>query len=83
MDTPFWNENTGEPHVWKLTSAVRRKAGGKGLSDRCLACCLSYFDLDESLPDHSSLSRIRTRYGLDVFRQFFDAIIEQCQQAKL
>jgi transposase len=41
------------------------------------------FDLDESLPDHSSLSRIRTRYGLDVFRQFFDAIIEQCQQAKL
>jgi transposase len=41
------------------------------------------FDLDESLPDHSSLSRIRTRYGLDVFLQFFDAIIEQCQQAKL
>jgi len=41
------------------------------------------FDLDESLPDHSSLSRIRTRYGLDMFRQFFDAIIEQCQQAKL
>jgi len=41
------------------------------------------YDLDEPLPDHSSLSRIRTRYGLDVFRRFFDAIIEQCQQAKL
>src|SRR6266480_4639436 len=41
------------------------------------------YDLDEPLPDHSSLSRIRTRYGLDVFRRFFDAILEQCQQAKL
>jgi transposase len=41
------------------------------------------YDLGEALPDHSSLSRIRTRYGLDVFRRFFDAILEQCQQAKL
>jgi len=41
------------------------------------------YDLDDALPDHSSLSRIRTRYGLDVFRRFFDAILEQCQQAKL
>src|SRR5437870_3857966 len=83
MDIPSWNETTGEPRVWKLTSAVRRKAGGKGPSYRYLACCLSYYDLDEPLPDHSSLSRIRARYGLDVFRQFFDAVVEQCQQAKL
>ena len=41
------------------------------------------YDLDEPLPDHSSLSRIRTRYGLAIFRRFFDAIVEQCQQAKL
>jgi transposase len=41
------------------------------------------YNLDEPLPDHSSLSRIRTRYGLEVFRQFFDAILEQCHQAKL
>src|SRR5579859_1449800 len=41
------------------------------------------YDLDESLPDHSSLTRIRTRYGIDVFRRFFEAIVEQCQQAKL
>src|SRR5260221_14099152 len=41
------------------------------------------YDLDDPLPDHSSLSRIRTRYGLAVFRRFFDAILEQCQQAKL
>src|SRR6266568_3005083 len=41
------------------------------------------YDLDDPLPDHSSLSRIRTRYGLDIFRRFFDAILEQCQPAKL
>ena len=41
------------------------------------------YDLNEPLPDHSSLTRIRTRYGLEVFRRFFDAILEQCRQAKL
>jgi hypothetical protein len=41
------------------------------------------YDLGEPLPDHSSLSKIRTRYGLDVFRRFFDTIVEQCQQEKL
>src|SRR5437667_9787715 len=41
------------------------------------------YDLDEPLPDHSSLSKIRQRYGLEVFRRFFEAIVEQCQQAKL
>ncbi len=41
------------------------------------------YDLDESLPDHSSLTRIRTRYGVEVFRRFFEAIVDQCQQAGL
>jgi transposase len=41
------------------------------------------YDLDEPLPDHSSLTRIRERYGVEVFRRFFDAIVEQCQQEKL
>src|SRR5215213_559817 len=31
------------------------------------------YDLDEELPDHSSLTRIRKRYGLAVFRRFFGA----------
>jgi transposase len=29
------------------------------------------YNLDEPLPDHSSLTRIRLRYGLEVFRRFF------------
>lgn len=41
------------------------------------------YDLDEELPDHSSLTRIRNRYGVEIFRRFFEAIVEQCQQARL
>ncbi len=38
------------------------------------------YDLHEALPDHSSLSKIRERYGVTIFRQFFDRIVGQCQQ---
>jgi transposase len=41
------------------------------------------YDLNEPLPDHSSLSRIRERYGLAIFRRFFEAIVEQCLAAGL
>ena len=41
------------------------------------------YDLDEALPDHSSLTKIRQRYGLAVFRRFFEAIVEQCREAGL
>src|SRR5260221_7040971 len=41
------------------------------------------YDLNEPLPDHSSLTRIRERYGVEVFRRFFEQIVEQCQQAGL
>ena len=35
------------------------------------------YNLGEPLPDHSSLTRIRERSGVEVFRRFFDAIVEQ------
>lgn len=41
------------------------------------------YNLDEPLPDHSSLTRIRERYGVEVFRRFFEAIVERCQAAGL
>ncbi len=41
------------------------------------------YNLGESLPDHSSLTRIRTRYGVEVFRRFFETVVDQCQQAGL
>src|SRR3954464_10882526 len=41
------------------------------------------YDLTEALPDHSSLTRIRERYGLDLFLRFFEAIVEVCVEAGL
>jgi transposase len=41
------------------------------------------YNLDEALPDHSTLTRTRLRYGLEIFRRFFEAVVEQCQQAGL
>ena len=41
------------------------------------------YDLTEPLLDHSSLTRIRERYGLAVFRRFFEAVTEQCAAAGL
>ncbi|MEA2524637.1 MAG: hypothetical protein QOF73_1864 [Thermomicrobiales bacterium] len=41
------------------------------------------YDLTESLPDHASLTRIRERYGVAVFRRFFEAVVAQCVAAGL
>jgi transposase len=41
------------------------------------------YDLNEPLPDHSSLTRIRERYGLQTFRRFFERIVELCVEAGL
>jgi transposase len=41
------------------------------------------YNMDESLPDHSSLSKIRTRLGLSIFRRFFETITAQCIRAGL
>ena len=38
------------------------------------------YDLQESLPDHSSLTRIRERYGLRTVRRFFEEIVERCAE---
>ncbi len=54
------------------------------LAHRC-GCPLGRvgYHLDESLPDHSSLSTIRARLGLPVFRRFFEMIVAQCANAGL
>ena len=41
------------------------------------------YDLGEALPDHSSLTKIRERYGVETFRRFFDAVVERCRAAGL
>src|SRR6185436_585460 len=41
------------------------------------------YDLGEPIPDHSSLSKIRERFGLEVFQLFFEHIVELCIEADL
>ena len=41
------------------------------------------YALDEPLPDHSSLIRIRRRLGIDTFARFFEQIVDLCQEAGL
>ncbi len=41
------------------------------------------YALDEPLPDHSSLTRIRQRLGIGIFERFFEKVIDLCQEAGL
>ena len=41
------------------------------------------YDLHEPLPDHSNLTRTRDRFGLAVFRRFFEEIVGLCVEAGL
>jgi transposase len=41
------------------------------------------YALDEALPDHSSLTRIRQRLGIAVFERFFEHVVDLCQDAGL
>ena len=41
------------------------------------------YALDEPLPDHSSLTRIRHRLGVGIFQRFFERVVELCQEAGL
>jgi transposase len=41
------------------------------------------YDLDDEIPDHSVLSKARTRWGVEAFRGFFQRIVKQCVEAGL
>ncbi len=41
------------------------------------------YGLNEPLPDHSSLTRIRKRLGLAIFERFFEHVVALCQEAGL
>ena len=41
------------------------------------------YELGEKLPDHSSLTRIRQRWGEERFRRIFVRMVEQCGKAGL
>src|ERR1700693_478152 len=41
------------------------------------------YALHEALPDHSSLTRIRQRWGVERFRQIFERTVQACVAAKI
>ncbi len=41
------------------------------------------YDLDETPPDHSILSKARARYGREAYRRFFGEIVRQCAERGL
>jgi transposase len=53
------------------------------VSDRLSVRWYLGYDLHEPLPEHSSLTWIRERYGLEVFRRFFERIVQECFEAGL
>ncbi len=40
-------------------------------------------DLDSEIPDHSVLSKARKRWGVELFRRFFERIVWQCVESGL
>jgi transposase len=55
----------------------------RAVADRLSVRWYLGYALDEPLPDHSSLTRIRERLGLPIFQRFFEHVVELCQQAGL
>jgi transposase len=41
------------------------------------------YALEEVLPDHSTLTRIRQRLGIGIFERFFEKVVDLCQEAGL
>lgn len=41
------------------------------------------YDLDDDIPNHSVLSKARSRWGVEAFKTFFENIVWQCVQAGL
>ena len=41
------------------------------------------YDIDSEVPDHSVLSKARARWGVEVFREFFERVVWQCVEAGL
>ena len=41
------------------------------------------YDFGDELPHHSSLTRIRARYGRPIFQRFFEQVVALCREAGL
>src|SRR5215217_7548049 len=65
--------NGGRPSVDPVVFFKRQLM--RTVADRLSVRWYLGYDLQEPLPDHSSLTRIRERFGLEVFHRFFERIV--------
>jgi len=91
---PLYSETNGRPSI-DPEAAVRLMLAGlfAGItSDRKLMreaqvnLAMRWFAgwrLHETLPDHSSLTRLRQRWGADLFEKIFERTVAQCARAGL
>ncbi|CAM4437066.1 MAG: IS1182 family transposase ISLlo2 [Legionellaceae bacterium] len=91
---PYYCPNNGRPSIdpeiffrIMLVSYLYNIASDRQLCEELLYnmayrwfCKLS---LNDKIPDHSSLTRVRDRLGDDVFQAFFDSVIAQCNEKGL
>ena len=92
--TPLYCETNGRPSI-DPESAVRLMLAGffqgivqdrKLMREAQVNLAIRWFSgyrLDEQLPDHSSLTRIRQRWGEELFRRIFQRMVTQCIKAGL
>ena len=90
----LYSPNTGRPSI-APESAVRLMLAGLFLGivhDRKLMreaqvnLAIRWFagySLNDKLPDHSTLTRIRQRWGAELFRRIFFKTVQQCMDAGL
>lgn len=90
----LYNENMGRPSIDPVVAVKIWLIGYfYGISsERRLAedikVNLAYrwfigYNLEEEIPEHSSLTRIRDRFGLEKFQEIFDEMIRQCKEKGL
>src|SRR5258708_7909380 len=94
LTEPFYCENNGRPSVDpELFFRMLLVGYFYGISsDRRLCEEIGYnlvyrwfcrLNLEYSVPDHSTLTRIRDRFGENVFKTLFDQVIERCRSSGL
>jgi len=94
LTKPYYSENIGraslDPVVFFKMEIIKYLEGidsdRKLCADAHLNMAYRWFlriPVDDPIPDHSTLTKIRDRLGEDVYKQCFEQIVWQCKEAGL
>jgi transposase len=94
LTEPFYCQSNGRPSVdpelffrMVLVGYIFGIEHDRRLCEE-ITCNLAYrwycrLSINDRVPDHSSLSRIKDRYGEKIFEIFFDKVVEVCKETGL